>query len=241
MSRGRRKARVGRVISDKMDKTVVVSIEWRQTHRLYKKSVRRFTKLVAHDEQNDSTVGDQVSIIETRPMSKTKRWRVSEVLQRREVPELKPVEVDATLEKEIQGGLTEEAAVAVAEEPVIEAPVEEAPAAEEETPAEEPVAEAPVEEAPVAEEETPAEEPVAEAPVEEAPAAEEETAAEEPVAEAPAEEAPVAEAETPTEEPVAEEETPAEEPVAEAPAEEAPAAEEEHEETDSPKEEEKKQ
>ena len=117
MSRGRRKARVGRVVSDKMDKTVVVAIEWRQTHPLYKKSVRRFTKLVVHDEQNDSTVGDQVSIVETRPLSKTKRWRVSEVLKRRDVPEIKPVEVDETLEKEIQGGLKEEAAVAVAEAP----------------------------------------------------------------------------------------------------------------------------
>ena len=197
MSRGRRKTRVGRVVSDKMDKTVVVAIEWRQTHRLYKKSVRRFTNLVAHDEQNESTVGDQVSLIETRPLSRTKRWRVSEILQRRDVPEIKPIEVDATLEKEIQGGLTEEAAVAVAEEVVVETPVEEAPVAEAETPAEEPeeapVAEAPVEEAPVAEVETPAEEPE-----------------EEPIAEAPAEEVPVAEVEAPAEEPE-------EEPIAEAP------------------------
>ena len=163
MSRGRRKVRVGRVVSDKMDKTVVVAIEWRQTHRLYKKSVRRFTKLVVHDEQNDSTVGDQVSIVETRPLSKTKRWRVSEVLQRRDVPEIKPVEVDQTLEREIQGGLTEEAAVAVTEAPVAEALVEETPVAEAETP---------VEETPVAEAKAPAEEPVAEAPVEEAPVAE---------------------------------------------------------------------
>ena len=211
MSRGRRKARVGRVVSDKMDKTVVVAIEWRQTHRLYKKSVRRFTNLVAHDEQNESTVGDQVSIIETRPLSKTKRWRVSEILQRRDVPEIKPVEVDETLEKELQGELAAETAVAVteAEEVVVEAPAVE----------EEPVAEAPAEEAPVAEVEPPAEEPVeepvAEAPAEEAPAAEEETAAEEPeeepIAEAPAEEAPVAEEETAAEEGSSEEDSPKEE------------------------------
>ena len=173
MSRGRRKTRVGRVVSDKMDKTVVVAIEWRQTHRLYKKSVRRFTNLVAHDEQNESTVGDQVSLIETRPLSRTKRWRVSEILQRRNVPEIKPIEVDATLEKEIQGGLTEEAAVAVAEEVVVETPVEEAPVAEVEAPAEEPeeepIAEAPAEEVPVAEVEAPAEEesPEADSPKEE--------------------------------------------------------------------------
>ena len=211
MSRGRRKARVGRVVSDKMDKTVVVAIEWRQTHRLYKKSVRRFTNLVAHDEQNESTVGDQVSIIETRPLSKTKRWRVSEILQRRDVPEIKPVEVDETLEKELQGELAAETAVAVteAEEVVVEAPAVE----------EEPVAEAPAEEAPVAEVEPPAEEPVeepvAEAPAEEAPAAKEETAAEEPeeepIAEAPAEEAPVAEEETAAEEGSSEEDSPKEE------------------------------
>ncbi len=121
MSRGRRKTRVGRVVNDKMNKTVVVSIEWRQTHRLYKKSVRKFTKHVAHDEQNESTIGDEVRITATRPMSKTKRWRVSEVLQRREVPELKPIEVDETREQEMQGRPTEAAAVAVAEAPAEEA------------------------------------------------------------------------------------------------------------------------
>ena len=150
MSRGRRKTRVGRVVRDKMNKTVVVAIEWRQPHRLYKKSVRKFTNLVAHDEQGESTIGDQVRVTETRPMSKTKRWRVSEVIQRREVAELKPVEVDKTLEREMQGRPTNEAAVAVAE-----APVEEPPVAEVETPAKQPVAEAPVEEPPVAEVETP--------------------------------------------------------------------------------------
>ena len=102
MNRARRKSRVGRVISDKMEKTVVVAIEWRQRHRIYKKSVRRYTKLMAHDEQSVSTLGDLVRLIETRPLSRTKRWRVSEVLETHEVPEVKPVEVDAALVEEIR-------------------------------------------------------------------------------------------------------------------------------------------
>ena len=69
MNRARRKSRVGRVISDKMEKTVIVAIEWRQRHRIYKKSVRRYTKLMAHDEQSVSTLGDLVRLIETRPLS----------------------------------------------------------------------------------------------------------------------------------------------------------------------------
>ena len=80
MQRKRRKPRIGRVVSDKMDNSVVVEIEWRQNHRLYSKSVKRFTKLHADDSSNLSSVGDVVSIMETRPLSKTKRWRVTEVI-----------------------------------------------------------------------------------------------------------------------------------------------------------------
>ncbi len=80
MQRNRRKTRIGRVVSDKMDNSVVVVIEWRQNHRLYSKSVKRFTKLHADDSSNLSSVGDVVSIMETRPLSKTKRWRVTEVI-----------------------------------------------------------------------------------------------------------------------------------------------------------------
>ena len=80
MQRNRRKTRIGRVVSDKMDNSVVVEIEWRQNHRLYSKSVTRFTKLHADDSSNLSSVGDVVSIMETRPLSKTKRWRVTEVI-----------------------------------------------------------------------------------------------------------------------------------------------------------------
>jgi len=80
--RARRKVRVGVVVSDGMDKTVVVRIDRQVRHPLYGKTVRRSSKLPAHDEQNDAHVGDTVRITETRPVSKTKRWRVVEVVER---------------------------------------------------------------------------------------------------------------------------------------------------------------
>ena len=80
--RARRKVRVGVVVSDGMDKTVVVRIDRQVRHPLYGKTVRRSSKLAAHDEQNDAHVGDTVRIAETRPVSKTKRWRVVEVVER---------------------------------------------------------------------------------------------------------------------------------------------------------------
>ena len=80
--RGRRKVRVGVVVSDGMDKTVVVRIDRQVRHPLYGKTVRRSSKLAAHDEENDARVGDTVRITETRPVSKTKRWRVVEVVER---------------------------------------------------------------------------------------------------------------------------------------------------------------
>jgi len=80
--RGRRKVRVGVVVSDAMDKTVVVRIDRQVRHPLYGKTVRRSSKLTAHDEANDAHVGDTVRVTETRPLSKTKRWRLVEVLER---------------------------------------------------------------------------------------------------------------------------------------------------------------
>jgi small subunit ribosomal protein S17 len=80
--RGRRKTRVGVVVSDKGDKTVVVKVERRFAHPLYGKQVTRSKKYHAHDEQNDYHVGDTVRITETRPLSKLKRWRVSELIER---------------------------------------------------------------------------------------------------------------------------------------------------------------
>ena len=80
--RNARKTREGLVVSDKMDKTVVVSVEDRVKHALYGKVLRRNTRLKAHDEQNDCGVGDRVLIMETRPLSATKRWRVVKILER---------------------------------------------------------------------------------------------------------------------------------------------------------------
>jgi small subunit ribosomal protein S17 len=80
--RGFRKVREGLVVSDKMDKTVVVAVEDRVQHALYKKTLRRTSKLKAHDEQNACGVGDRVLLMETRPLSASKRWRVVEVLEK---------------------------------------------------------------------------------------------------------------------------------------------------------------
>jgi small subunit ribosomal protein S17 len=80
--RSARKVREGLVVSDKMDKTVVVTVEDRVKHALYGKVLRRTSKLKAHDEQNDCGVGDRVLIMETRPLSATKRWRVVEILEK---------------------------------------------------------------------------------------------------------------------------------------------------------------
>ncbi|WPX10147.1 30S ribosomal protein S17 [Caldicellulosiruptor danielii] len=77
-----RKTRVGVVVSDKMDKTVVVAVERLVQHPLYKKTIKRTTKFKAHDENNECRIGDKVLIMETRPLSKEKRWRVVQILER---------------------------------------------------------------------------------------------------------------------------------------------------------------
>src|SRR4051794_16008643 len=79
---GKRKTKVGRVVSDRMDKTIVVSVERLTRHRLYKRVIRLTTKFKAHDEANEAHVGDTVRIEESRPLSATKRWRLVEVVQR---------------------------------------------------------------------------------------------------------------------------------------------------------------
>ena len=81
-ARGERKVRTGMVVSDKMDKTVVVAVEDVRQHPLYGKRVRRTTRLKAHDEQNSAGIGDTVRLAETRPLSAGKRWRVVEILQK---------------------------------------------------------------------------------------------------------------------------------------------------------------
>jgi small subunit ribosomal protein S17 len=79
---GKRKTKVGRVVSDRMDKTIVVSVERLTRHRLYKRVIRLTTKFKAHDESNEAHIGDTVRIEESRPLSATKRWRLVEVVQR---------------------------------------------------------------------------------------------------------------------------------------------------------------
>ena len=82
MERNLRKTRVGKVVSNKMDKTIVVAIEDHVKHPLYKKIVKRTYKLKAHDEENTGNSGDTVKVMETRPLSKDKRWRLVEVVER---------------------------------------------------------------------------------------------------------------------------------------------------------------
>ena len=115
MSFERRKVRVGVVVGDKMDKTVVVAVEWRRPYALYRKSVRRRTKFKVHDENNEYRIGDTVRIRESRPLSKTKRWRVVKLLQREEMAEIQPDEI---------------AVEEVVPEPAAPEPVYEAPAAQ---------------------------------------------------------------------------------------------------------------
>jgi small subunit ribosomal protein S17 len=90
---GQHKVRMGRVVSDKMDKTVVVAVEVLDHHPLYHKTIKKSVKYKVHDEEKLSKVGDVVKIIETRPLSHDKRWRVGEVITKAEVVEVKPTEI----------------------------------------------------------------------------------------------------------------------------------------------------
>jgi small subunit ribosomal protein S17 len=89
----KRKIRVGRVVSNKMDKTVVVEVETTKHHPIYKKTIKRANRYKAHDAGNECGEGDMVRIIETRPLSKEKRWRVSEIITRKEALDIKPEEI----------------------------------------------------------------------------------------------------------------------------------------------------
>ena len=82
MERNYRKTRIGKVVSDKMDKTIVVAIEYNVKHPLYGKIMKRTYKLKAHDENQEARVGDRVKVMETRPLSKDKRWRLVEIVEK---------------------------------------------------------------------------------------------------------------------------------------------------------------
>ena len=89
----KRKTRVGRVVSDKMDKTVVVTVETLRRHPLYKKTIRRAVKYKAHDAKNQCHEGDIVRIGETRPLSRDKRWRIMEIITKGKIAEIQPKEI----------------------------------------------------------------------------------------------------------------------------------------------------
>ena len=89
----KRKTRQGRVISNKMEKTIVVAVETSRRHPIYKKTIKKTTRYKAHDEKNECGPGDIVRLVETRPLSKEKRWRVVEIVTRAEVLEVKPEEI----------------------------------------------------------------------------------------------------------------------------------------------------
>ena len=80
--RNYRKVRIGRVVSDKMDKTIVVAIQDNVKHKVYNKIIKRTTKIHAHDEKNECNIGDKVEVMETRPLSKTKRWRLVQIIEK---------------------------------------------------------------------------------------------------------------------------------------------------------------
>jgi len=118
-----RKKRVGHVISNKMNQTAIVVVETRRPHRLYKRIVKQISKFMAHDEKNECQIGDTVQIMEHRPISKEKRWIVTEIISRKEVVEVletdieiskaKPEQVEVKAKAEIE--VTEPEAEAVAE------------------------------------------------------------------------------------------------------------------------------
>ena len=96
----KRKARIGRVVSTKMDKTAVVSVETTRRHPLYNKNVKKALKYKAHDEANRCKLGDMVRIVETRPLSKAKRWRILEIITTGEIAEVQPREISLEIEKQ---------------------------------------------------------------------------------------------------------------------------------------------
>ena len=89
----KRKTRIGCVVSNKMDKTVSVAVQTLRRHPLYKKTIKRMVKFKAHDENNECGLGDIVRIVETRPLSRYKRWRVAEIITKGEVVEVQPKEI----------------------------------------------------------------------------------------------------------------------------------------------------
>ena len=119
-----KKTKVGQVLSNKMNKTVVVSVESHRHHPVYKKTIRNVVKYKAHDAKNECAVGDTVRIVETRPLSREKRWRVSEIIIKAAVIDVKPEEIEPELVSEEAGAeametTAENTGEAVEEKPIL--------------------------------------------------------------------------------------------------------------------------
>jgi len=146
-----RKVRTGSVVRTKQDKTAIVEMVWKQRNRLYRKQVRRIARFYVHDPENQCRLGDVVRIEETRPISKTKHWRLMEILERRQVVDVRPIELESDVEPVVsppepvdEAELDDDAAVAENEsKDALDEEVADEPADE---PEEEPEDEEPVEE-----------------------------------------------------------------------------------------------
>ena len=121
MAKEMRKVRTGAVVRTSMEQTAVVEMVWKQRHRLYRKQMRRVTRFYVHDPLNQCQVGDTVRIQETRPISKTKHWRLLEILHRRQVAEVQPIELETDLDAAIAGEDAAEGAEEAAEVGELEA------------------------------------------------------------------------------------------------------------------------
>lgn len=97
MAKAMRKIRVGSVVSTRMDKTAVVELVWKQRHRIYRKQMRRVTRFYVHDPESRCEIGDTVRIQETRPISRSKHWRLLEIIARREVADVRPIELETDI------------------------------------------------------------------------------------------------------------------------------------------------
>ncbi|MDA1127794.1 MAG: 30S ribosomal protein S17 [Chloroflexi bacterium] len=173
MAKIMRKGRIGEVVRTNQDKTAIVEMIWKQRHRLYHKQMRRVARFYVHDPENQCRLGDTVRIEETRPISKTKHWRLMEILERKQVADVRPIDLESDVALEIT-------------QPRILAAEARAEAAESAEEAVDPEAEEPEEEAVGSEAEEPEEEAVEEEPEPEEEAADEPDATEEaPEADAP--------------------------------------------------------
>ncbi len=108
MAKIMRKVRTGSVVRAKQDKTAVVEMVWKQRHRIYHKQVRQVARFYVHDPENVCRVGDLVRIEETRPISKTKHWRLLEILERRQVAEIRPIDLESDAETDDADDLEDE-------------------------------------------------------------------------------------------------------------------------------------